>query len=172
MTPTAGSGLIIDHIGECVIIWAMSALTGYMVTWTTYGSWLQGDERGYVKHGRTILGNNAIRQANLNTLKIPPVVLTKPERRLVYETIVSESKAIDQEILALTVCSDHVHLTARPCGESIEEIVSRYKNKAMFALRKYGRNGRIWTRGFDKRFCFTNEQLSARITYIWRHRNA
>ena len=149
----------------------MAALIGYMVTWTTYGSWLQGDERGYVKQGWTRLGDNAIRQANLNMLKTPPVTLTKSERKLVYEAIVSESKVIGQEIFALTVCSDHVHLAAKPCGESIEQIVSRYKNKAMFALRKYGRKGRLWTRSFDKRFCFTDEQFAARITYIHNHKS-
>ena len=27
---------------------------GYMVTWTTYGTWLQGDEQGYVKKGKVL----------------------------------------------------------------------------------------------------------------------
>ena len=27
----------------------MSDMVGYMLTWTTYGTWLQGDERGWVK---------------------------------------------------------------------------------------------------------------------------
>ena len=35
----------------------MGLLIGYMLTWTTYGSWLQGDKRGYVKNGE-ILGSN------------------------------------------------------------------------------------------------------------------
>jgi len=147
----------------------MAQLIGYMVTWTTYGSWLQGDERGYVKRGRTYLGDNAIRQANLKTLKNPPVILTKSEQRIVYATIVSESRVIGQEICALAVCSDHVHLAAKPCPKSIEQIVSRYKNKAMFALRRCGRSGRLWTRSFDKRFCFTDKQLAARVTYIRNH---
>ena len=30
---------------------------GYMVTWTTYVTWLQGDRRGYVKGG-LVLGSN------------------------------------------------------------------------------------------------------------------
>jgi len=149
----------------------MAALIGYMVTWTTYGSWLQGDERGYVKQGCTLPGDNAIRQANLNALKNPPVILTKSEQEVVYEAIVSESEVVGQKICALAVCPDHVHLAAKPCLKSIEELVSRYKNKAMFALRKYGREGRIWTRSFDKRFCFTPEQLAARINYIHNHNN-
>ena len=28
-------------------------MIAYMLTWTTYGTWLQGDERGYGKDGET-----------------------------------------------------------------------------------------------------------------------
>jgi len=27
----------------------MARMIGYMLTWTTYRTWLQGDKRGYVK---------------------------------------------------------------------------------------------------------------------------
>ena len=43
-------------------------MIAYMVTWTTYGSWLQGDKRGYVKDGQ-ILGGNY----NLKTVKVSEV---------------------------------------------------------------------------------------------------
>ena len=29
----------------------LSAIVGIMVTWTTYGTWLPGDARGYVEKG-------------------------------------------------------------------------------------------------------------------------
>jgi hypothetical protein len=29
----------------------MSKTVGYMVTWTTYGTWLQGEKKGFVKDG-------------------------------------------------------------------------------------------------------------------------
>jgi len=28
-----------------------------MVTWTTYGTWLEGEKKGYVKKGRVMAGN-------------------------------------------------------------------------------------------------------------------
>jgi len=36
----------------------MARMIGFMATWTTYGSWLQGSKKGYVKNG-TILPANA-----------------------------------------------------------------------------------------------------------------
>jgi len=32
----------------------MREIIGCMITWTTYGSWLQGDKRGYVKDGKIL----------------------------------------------------------------------------------------------------------------------
>ncbi len=29
------------------IMWGMGKVIGYMVTWTTYGTWLQGEEKGF-----------------------------------------------------------------------------------------------------------------------------
>ena len=38
----------------------MAKTVGYMVTWTTYGSWLQGDKRKYVKDGKVLDGDEHI----------------------------------------------------------------------------------------------------------------
>jgi hypothetical protein len=38
----------------------MPKIAAYMVTWTTYGSWLPGDERGYVKDGQILAGDASI----------------------------------------------------------------------------------------------------------------
>jgi len=42
----------------------MGKLIGYMVTWTTYGSWLQGDKRGYVKNGEILLAEKILEKSN------------------------------------------------------------------------------------------------------------
>ena len=142
---------------------------GYMVTWTTYGTWLQGDKRGYVKGGEILRGDENIKGICQRLQKLPAVILNEEEKQTAQEAILTESEKIAQTIKALAVCTNHVHLVAEPCRESIEKIVSRYKNAAMFALYKFGRNGRIWTHGFDKRFCFTEDELTARINYVRKH---
>ncbi len=147
----------------------MGKIIGYMVTWTTYGTWLQGDERGYVKKGKTLQGDKNIKEICQRLQKQSAVILNKQEKKTVQQAILRESEKIGQTIKALAVCTNHLHLVAKPSRESIEKVVSRYKNAAMFALNKSGRKSRIWTRGFDKRFCFTEKELTRRIEYVRRH---
>jgi REP element-mobilizing transposase RayT len=147
----------------------MSGILGYMVTWTTYGSWLQGDEQGYVKAGQTLLKNEKIETANRKLQKYDPIILSKSEKEIIRQAILEEASAQGHKIHAIAVCTNHVHIVAEPCKFSIEDIVSRYKNKSTFSLRKFGRPGRLWTKGFDKRFCFTPCELTARIEYVEKH---
>lgn len=147
----------------------MGKIVGYMVTWTTYGTWLQGDKRGYVTKGKILGGNKNIKEICRKLQKQPAVILNKEEKKTVRQAILKESEKIGQTIKALAVRTSHVHLVAVPCCESIEEIVSRYKNVAMFALYNLGREGRIWTRGFDKRFCFTEDEFNTKTNYAQKH---
>ncbi len=140
-----------------------------MVTWTTYGTWLQGDKRGYVKDGRILEGNQTLLELCKGLQKGQTVKLTRPEKGIVRRAILGESQRIGQELEALAVCTNHLHLAVRPCDKSIERIVSMYKSVATRALRSSGRSGPIWTTGFDKRFCFTEADLARKIEYIQSH---
>lgn len=140
-----------------------------MVTWTTYGTWLQGDKRRYVRNGKILPPDACLEQANKKLQKFEAVHLTSEQKRIVEDVMLKEAQRIGQDILALVVYSNHVHLVARTGNESIESAVSRYKNVATCALKKAGLTKKIWTRGFDKRFCFTNEQLAQKISYVNRH---
>ena len=148
----------------------MSEIIGYMTTWTTYGTWLQGDERGYVKDGETLPGNEKILQSNQAQQKSSTVKLNKQEKKFVKQLILDEAEIIGHKIIALTVCTNHVHLLAKPHQMSIEDIIGRYKSITTRALWECGRKGKIWTRGFDKQFCFTMKDLTARIIYIQKHK--
>jgi REP element-mobilizing transposase RayT len=144
-------------------------MIGYMVTWTTYGSWLQGNQHGYVKHSKILPGNQQILLANPRLQRSETIKLNPEQRAIVHQAILDETKRIGQTIEAMAVCENHVHIVACPCPESIQQIVSRYKNVAMFALCKNNSISRIWTRGFDKRFCFTEDDLKHRIDYVRKH---
>lgn len=144
-------------------------MIGYMLTWTTYGSWLQGDERGWVKNGRILQPDNKLYLTNKQKLNGTPVKLKEAQKRLVKEIILAESKRINQKICAFTVCSDHIHIVAESCSESISQIVQRYKRVSTYALQKNGFNGKVWTKGYDKRYCFSVKDLRIRINYVLRH---
>ncbi|TSA53986.1 MAG: hypothetical protein D4R45_04710 [Planctomycetaceae bacterium] len=144
-------------------------MTGYMVTWTTYGTWLPGDKRGYVKQGKIMLSDPKILKTSQSSQKSATVTLDSEQKTVIHRAILQEAERIGHKIEALAVCTNHIHLVARPCEKSIESIVSRYKNVAMFALCKDGPVRRIWTRGFDKRFCFNEKSLNQRIEYVKKH---
>ena len=149
----------------------MGKIVGYMITWTTYGTWLQGDKRGYVKDGKILQKNDALLQANLKSLKNPATRFDTEQRALVRRAILEKAQEIRQQICAIAVCSSHVHIVAERTNESIEKVVSYYKNAARIALRGRGFIGRVWTKGFDKRFRFDRQELQSKITYVKDHRN-
>jgi len=140
-----------------------------MLTWTTYGTWLQGDKRGYVKKGKVLQEEPRLRATNKSNLKAPAVRLSKEERRIIKEAVAKEALRIKQTIYALAVCSDHVHVVCGQKGKAVGEIVRSYKNASYFSLRKKGYVRRLWTRGYDKRFCFDEDSLRARVDYVRKH---
>jgi len=113
-----------------------------MVTWTTYGTWLQGDKRGYVKDVKTLGKNNALLQSNLKRLKNPATRFDAEHRTIVRDAILKKAQEIRQQIYAIAICS---------------------------SLRAGGFDGKIWTKGFDKRFCFNRTELTSRINYVKNH---
>ncbi len=50
-----------------------------------------------------------------------------------------------------------------------EEITGRYKSVTTHALWQHNCQGRIWTKGYDKRFCFTERELTQKIWYVNKH---
>jgi REP element-mobilizing transposase RayT len=144
-------------------------LIGYMITWTTYGSWLQGDKRGYVKNGKILPANDKLKSANQKQQKFQTVKLDSSQKYTVRKAILQEAQKINQKILAIAVCSNHVHIVAKVSSESIEQIVHRYKRLSTFALRKAGLDGKVWSTGFDKRFCFTDNDIEQKVKYVNGH---
>jgi len=126
-------------------------------------------KRGWVKNGRILQPDNKLYLTNKQKLKRTPVKLKESQKRLVKEIILAESKRINQKICALTICSDHIHIVAESCSESISQIVQRYKRVSTYALQKNGFNGKVWTKGYDKRYCFSIKDLKIRINYVLRH---
>ena len=142
---------------------------GYMITWITYGSWLQGRKQGFVKDGNKRGANPALMRSNIRNLKDDVVRLNREQRTVVGEAIVEASKRFRQKIRAIAVCSNHVHIVAKYVEVPMSVLVGYYKNAGRVALKKCGFEGKVWTRGFDKRFCFSEEDLRARVDYVNKH---
>ena len=147
----------------------MAKTIAYMVTWTTYGTWLQGDKRKYVKDGQILRENKALADICNKLLTKEPVRFDKEQRRIVEDAIRQKAVQFGQQIYALAVRSKHVHLLVEYIPKPIELVVQHYKTCAFMALRKIGITGQIWTKGFNKRYCFDETTLQKKIEYINKH---
>ena len=147
----------------------MAKTVGYMVTWTTYGTWLQGDAKGFVTGGEVRGENIALKKSNIGNLKGASVRLGRREKEIVRNAIIEAAKRFEQKILAVAVYSNHVHIVCEYVDVPINIIIGYYKNAGRVALQKNGFKGRVWTRGYDERFCFSEEELRTRVNYVNRH---
>jgi len=147
----------------------MAKTLGYMITWTTYGTWLQGDERGYVKDGKIHPRNKALLQTNKQSQLQNVVKLSKLQQQLVREAILKEAVLQGQCIYALVVQPTHLHIVAGYVSQPIGKIVVYYKKAGRLALKALGHTGKLWTRGYDKRFCFDEVILEQKIKYVQSH---
>ncbi len=141
-----------------------------MITWTTYGTWLQGDQRGYVSNGNILPPNTALANSNANRLPCDPIKLSKVQRKIAHNAIVAKAKKLNHNILAVSISSNHIHLVLPYSPNPLSRIVAHYKNAIGIALRAADLKGKIWSTGYDKRYCFSNESLNQRIAYVRSHK--
>jgi hypothetical protein len=147
----------------------MKKVIGYMVTFTTYGTWLQGDERGYVKDGTVLNGNEALHYANRRAIGGQRVKLGARDKEIVKQAILNEAQQMKQKVFTILVWSSHVHVVVENINEPVGKVVGRYKAAATKELRRIGFEGKVWSKGYDKRFCFSEEELSAKVDYVNKH---
>ena len=134
-----------------------------------YGTWLQGDEKGYVKDGKTYGENTALMQTNKKSQPQETVELSENEKEIVKTAITEEAARRDQHIHALSVDHDHVHIVVRNTAIPLSRMVAYYKNAARLALKSTGHKGKLWTKGYDKRFCFDEATLVQKMEYVNAH---
>jgi hypothetical protein len=149
----------------------MRKVIGYMLTWTTYGTWLQGNDKGWVKDGKVFGANKKLLMQNEKELKHKPIQLKRNEKEIVRSCILEQAQLRGEEVRAISVFSNHVHVVIAGHYENIESVTRKYKAGATAALHKAGFacDQKIWTTGFDKRYCFDNKELHARVKYVMGH---
>ena len=104
----------------------------WLLTWVTYGTWLPGDERGFVSHVRTSSGQHVInnipgtlRDANIpalrryseSQLKCDPIHLTPPHAEALLEQFHETVEYRRWFLWAVGVMAHHVHVVVGVPGD-------------------------------------------------------
>src|SRR5687768_7467026 len=84
----------------------------YHLTWTTYGTWLPGDKRGWIKSGVVgIQPPNPKREEAASALMVEAAVqLTRQQRNIVEQTIREHCEIRKWRLHAVNARSNHVHV--------------------------------------------------------------
>lgn len=141
------------------------SLLATMITTTSYGTWLPGDVRGYVEHGRILPASPNLQQHAHRLMKRDAVYFLKDDQRVLFNALYEASNLYRYELIAVSVESWHMHWLIYHRRDAVARMVGRLKT----AMRKALERGRIWTAGYDKRYCFDEASVLARHAYIKRH---
>ncbi|HUQ72070.1 MAG TPA: transposase [Planctomycetaceae bacterium] len=106
----------------------MSHPLAFHLTWTAYGTWLSGDERGWVESGRTGIQSSdrqRFEQAR-SRLAEPSVEFTSEQRELILTTIQDHCRHRGWTLHAVNIRSNHVHVVVSGLCEP-ETMMNQFK---------------------------------------------
>ena len=147
----------------------------YFLTWTTYGTWLPGDAKGWVRHGddtRYTLYRSPDPKIETHAkalMKQKPVILDKQLRGIVERTIRESCQYKNWHIHALNVRTNHIHLVITSRDETPEQVMTTLKGWASRKLNQRiskTNNRRWWTRHGSTRYINSESSLLQTIEYV------
>ena len=150
----------------------MSDSPTYLITWTTYGTWLPGEAKGSFiddrRDGPNRYGpNRHLRQHAVAQLTQQPVVLEDHARAIVDRAIREHAEHRAWPVLALNVRTNHVHLVTT-ANRHPDGVMTGMKAWATRALRDAGvvnAESKVWTRHGSTRHLPTPESIARAVQY-------
>ncbi len=152
----------------------VSTPLAYFLTFTCYGTWLHGDERGSVddEHnvpGSPVLAPDAARHARERAaLTGPPYHLDRQRREVTIGALREIAGRKGWTLHAAHVRSNHVHLVVTAEGPP-ERVLNDFKTAASRRLNKAfpsERDRTRWTRHGSTRYLWTEEALAEKVHYV------
>ena len=148
-------------------------IRAYFITFTSYGTWLHGDERGSVDDEHCIPGlpfappNLNRESANRKAMKWPEFTLDAKARGIVHRTIREVCEHRGWSLIALNVRTNHVHVVVY-APVSADKVLNDLKAWTTRRLREAGCRAvkaPVWTEGGSKHKLFTAEAVTAAAQY-------
>lgn len=148
----------------------------YFLTWTTYGTWLPGDERGWVeKPGQFRAPDGELQETAQRRMTEPALTLDAAQRRIVEDTIDDHCRIRGWHLHAVSARTQHVHVVVTAPGRKPDEVMDQFKAWCSRRLKEHERSrqstgARIrqnwWTQRGSKRWLNDGDSLEAAVLYV------
>jgi REP element-mobilizing transposase RayT len=155
----------------------------WLLTWTTYGTWLPGDSRGFVSEVRDEAGDKVLHntpgtpcdkdmpalQAYADSIMAEDAVrLDRAKAQAVADQLRETAEHRGWRILALAVMANHVHVVVGVPGDpDLEKLLEDFK---VWATRRLKRGWPVrehwWTASGSKRPKKASEAIRAAVVYV------
>jgi len=140
----------------------------YLLTFTTYGSWLHGDPRGSHRHGRGYQPpDERLFEYRRAQLTQSPVVLCERRRAIVLAAIVETCSVRAWPLAAAHVRPEHVHVVV--AGDSSGKMLGSLKAWSTRRLREaelVGASEKVWTDSGSVVPLWSGEECEAAAVYV------
>ena len=147
----------------------------YFLTWTCYGTWLHGDDRGSVedphnRYARPYLAPNpGWSTAESRLLKSPPVTLDTAMRRVVRDAALEHLAFKECTLVALNVRTTHTHLVIRSKSCEPGRLAGSFKAWSTRRLRDAGLlapDAKVWTARSSTRYLWFEGAVQGARKYV------
>jgi REP element-mobilizing transposase RayT len=139
------------------------------LTWVTYGTWLPGDSRGWVKYRASWQPPDPIRELEAKARMTEDTCILTMEQRRAVEAQIGETCAHRGWTLRAVNCrSNHVHVVVRADVNDPEKIQIDLKAWTTRALKKNfdGTRENWWAERGNIRYINREDDLEAAILYV------
>jgi REP element-mobilizing transposase RayT len=162
----------------------------WFVTRTTYGTWLPGDERGFVTHVRTEEGQvihnvygtevdadmPGLKAYARSIMKQEAVWFSQEQAEIVARQLRETAGYRGWRLLVLAVMANHVHLVVE-AAETVpaQKILGDFKSYATRALNRDfggGKKRRWWTESGSKRPLRDTQAVDDTVEYVRQQQSA
>ena len=144
-------------------------MVGVFITWTTYGTWLPGDARGWRSQKRGHQLPDAILEARCEAILISePVTLRTADRVAVEAACLKHCNFRGWTLHAVNARTNHVHVVvsayAKP--QVVRDQLKANCTQAIRAQTDPLNCERTWTKGGDCQVLFDEDDLFDAIDYV------
>lgn len=139
----------------------------YFITWTTYGTWLPGDDRGWHRRG---MGeqppSHVFVEMAMAKMREAPFLLSCTDREVVEDTIVKHCEIRHWQLHAASVRSNHVHVVVSALGVHAPAVRDQFKSWCTRNLKlNHPDRERFWTEGASCRWINHDDDLQSAVVY-------
>lgn len=157
----------------------------WLITWTTYGTWLPGDRRGFVTRirgadGKPVLHNEygtpydadmpGLEAYARSIQRHEPVWLTPAQAEQVAEQFRETAAIRGWRLLAFAVMANHVHIVVEvPADTPAAKLLTDFKAYTTRRLdRQFGEGKKRiwWTERGSTRWCADDDAVANRVRYV------